>query len=222
MSSHQHGDLAGLKRPDEIDEVFGRANPNPERIGCPPHDVLVALVRKERPISDPAYDHLGECSPCYLEVRALKEAADLRRRRMLTWAAAAALILATGSGGWLFVNRESGTREPATLQAQLDLRPYAISRGEPQQGTLPPLEVQRGRVPLTLLLPTGSEPGPYTVEIRDSSSATVVSARGNAALRNQVTTLEVLIDFSAFSPGGYQLAVRREENDWQVFPLRLN
>jgi hypothetical protein len=32
MSSHQHGELAGLKHPDEIDEVFGRANPNPDRM----------------------------------------------------------------------------------------------------------------------------------------------------------------------------------------------
>ena len=103
MSSHQHNDLARLRRPDEIDEVFGRANPNPERIGCPSHDVLVALARRERPISDRAYDHLTECSPCYVEVRALKEAADFKRRRLLTWAAAAAVLAA--AFGWFMLNR---------------------------------------------------------------------------------------------------------------------
>src|SRR5919109_3472868 len=105
MSSHQHGELAGLKKPDEIDEVFGRANPNPDRIGCPSHDVLVALARRERPMGDPAYGHLAECSPCYLEMRALKEGADLRRRRVMLWAAAAALIVATGSVGWFLSTR---------------------------------------------------------------------------------------------------------------------
>ena len=82
MSSQRQDEPPRLKRPDEIDEVFGRGKPNPDRIGCPPHDVLVALARRERPIGDPAYDHLSECSPCYLEVRALKEAADLQRGRV--------------------------------------------------------------------------------------------------------------------------------------------
>ena len=103
MSSHLHNDLGRLRRPDEIDEVFGRANPNPERIGCPSHDVLVALARRERPISDRAYDHLTECSPCYVEVRALKEAADLKRRRCLMWAAAAVGLAA--ALGWFTLNR---------------------------------------------------------------------------------------------------------------------
>ena len=115
MSSQRQDEPPRLKRPDEIDEVFGRGNPNPDRIGCPPHDVLVALARRERPIGDPAYDHLSECSPCYLEVRALKEAADLQRRRVLTWAAAAAgLVLATGSAGWLLLNRGTSGEPIAT------------------------------------------------------------------------------------------------------------
>jgi hypothetical protein len=87
--------------------------------------VLIALARRERPIGDPAYDHLSECSPRYLEVRALKEAADLQRRRILTWAAAAVLVLATGSAGWVLLNRASGVVQPSTteVRTQLDLRP---------------------------------------------------------------------------------------------------
>jgi len=57
---------------DEIDFVFGYANPNPERIGCPSYEVLVALSRRERPIGDHAYGHLGECSDCYREMRSLR------------------------------------------------------------------------------------------------------------------------------------------------------
>jgi hypothetical protein len=221
MSSHQHGELARLKQPDEIDEVFGRAHPNPDRIGCPSHDVLIALARRERPMGDPAYGHLAECSPCYLELRALKEAADLKRRRMLVWAAAAALIVGTGFTAWFLTTREIGFVSGGTqLRVELDLRPYAISRGEPQRD-LPSLVLPRGRLRLTLLLPTGSEPGPYEVQVRDSSATTRASVRGNAELRNYVSTLDVAVGLAELPPGGYSLAVRRDGNEWQQFPVRL-
>jgi hypothetical protein len=73
--------LPQLRYPNEIDVVFGLANPtNPDRVGCPSRDALVALSRRERPIGDLAYDHLTRCSPCYLDVRTLQEA-DARERR---------------------------------------------------------------------------------------------------------------------------------------------
>jgi hypothetical protein len=76
--------LPQISYPNEIDVVFGLANPNPDRVGCPSRDALVALSRRERPIGDPAYDHLIRCSPCYLDVRELQEAdARERRRRVL-------------------------------------------------------------------------------------------------------------------------------------------
>lgn len=222
MSSQRQDEPPRLKRPDEIDEVFGRGNPNPDRIGCPPHDVLVALARRERPIGDPAYDHLSECSPCYLEVRALKEAADLQRRRVLTWAAAAAgLVLATGSAGWLLLNRgTSGEPISTEVRTQLDLRPYALMRGETPQSDRPPLVLPRARLLLALLLPTGSEPGSYEVEIRDASATVKALAHGDADLRNQVTTLDVVLDVRSLSGGTYQIAVRRRGEDWQLFPVQ--
>ena len=60
---------------NEIDIVLGGANPNPAREGCPPRFVIVELARRQRSISDPWYEHLSECSPCYREVRALQQAA---------------------------------------------------------------------------------------------------------------------------------------------------
>src|SRR3954453_23255294 len=112
MSRDRNNELPRLKRADEIDQVFGRANPNPDRVGCPPHDVLVALARRQRPIEDPAYDHLSKCSPCYVEVRALQATlAVARRTRVVAWAAAAALFLATAGIVW-FVAARTRTGPP--------------------------------------------------------------------------------------------------------------
>jgi hypothetical protein len=104
MSSEPHDNVPRLKWPDEIDEMFGRANPNPERLGCPTRDVLAALAKRQRPITDPAYDHLSKCSPCYLEVRALQQEHSLQRqRRLRVWSAAAVLALLTAALGWFLV-----------------------------------------------------------------------------------------------------------------------
>lgn len=70
--------LAALGLGEPLDEALRVANPNPTRQGCPSRDVLVALSRRERPIGDPAYEHLLDCSPCYSEVRDLQLARLLR------------------------------------------------------------------------------------------------------------------------------------------------
>ena len=64
---------SSFRSEDEFDELFGHGNPNPRRIGCPSRDVLEALARRERPIEDPAYEHVANCSPCYREFRALHQ-----------------------------------------------------------------------------------------------------------------------------------------------------
>lgn len=216
---------------NEMDLLFARAHPNPTREGCPPRVLLVSLSRRELPIGDPAYDHLSKCSPCYQELRALQQAdakagkAGISRKR-LAYAAAAVLMLAIG-GSWVARRQAGNTADTAQSasaveqDARLDLRPYAITRGEPQPGDRPPLVLPRARVLLTLLLPIGSEPGSYEVEIRDSSAVLQASARGDANLRNQITTLEVTVNLRSLSPDGYQLAIRRSGEDWQIFPTQV-
>ncbi len=218
MSSDRRDGPARLAHPTELDELFGRAYPNPERVGCPPRDVLVSLARRERPIGDPAYDHLKECSPCYLEGRAVQEADALqRRRRVLAGAAAAVVAVAAGAGAWWSMS--GGAVVDTEIRAQFDLRPYATIRGEALARS--PLDLPRGRLTLTLLLPTGSEPGPYEVEVRDAGGQPEASVRGNANLQNQVTTLAVTVPTGSLSPGEYQLAVRHLGNGWKEFPVQV-
>jgi hypothetical protein len=216
---------------NEMDLLLGRAHPNPTREGCPARDLLVSLSRRELPIGDPAYEHFSKCSPCYQELRALQQAdaAALKakaRRKRIAYAAAAVLVLVIG-GSWVVIRQAGNTADTGQSvsaveqNARLDLRPYAITRGEQQPGDRPPLVLPRGRVLLTLQLPTGSEPGSYEVEIRDVSGMSKASAGGDADLRNQITTLEVTVDLGSLSPRGYQLAIRRSGEDWQVFPTQV-
>lgn len=220
MSSERQRDrFPKLRWPDEIDEVFGRANPNPTREGCPPKEELIALSRRERPLSDPGYVHLTKCSPCYLETRALYEGRVLQRRWQFVRAAAAAVIVvAIAVAVWFFAGSRS---RPTELRAELDLRPYALMRGEPQETGRQPLSLPRARVALTMLLPVGSEAGMYEVQVLDSQLRSIASAPGTAEVKNYVTTLRTTVDLGSLSLGQYQLAIRRSGQEWQLFPAQV-
>ncbi len=79
----------------------------------------------------------------------------------------------------------------------------------------------RGRLNVTILLPVGYEPGEYEMQVLDAELRSAPSAKGTAAIRDFVTTLEASLDLSALSPGGYRLAVRRRGADWRLFPATL-
>jgi hypothetical protein len=226
----QRPDPLGFRIENEMDLLFGRAHPNPTREGCPPPELLKRLARRELPIDDPAYDHFAKCSPCYQELRALQQAdaatAATAKRRRTMLAAAAILVLAV-AGSW-FAFRQTddtlpaapSTTETATQVASLDLRPLAVTRSDEQKAA-PPLEMPRGRVNATILLPVGSPPGAYELRILDGDLRVRATAKGSAEIRNYITTLEAAIDASPLDAGEYQLTLRREGGEWQMFPLRV-
>jgi hypothetical protein len=226
----QRPDPSGFRIENEMDLLFGRAHPNPTRVGCPPPDLLKSLARRELPIDDPAYDHFAKCSPCYQELRALQQAdaataATVKRRR--TMLAAAAILALAVAGSWFVFRQTDDTRPsaPSTAQAtqvaSLDLRPLAVTRSDEQKAAAAPLEIPRGRVNATILLPVGSSPGAYELRILDGDLRVRASAKGSAEVRNYVTTLEAPIDLSTVEVGDYQLTLRREGGEWQMFPLRV-
>lgn len=232
----QTPDPSGFTAENEIDLVLGHANPNPARDGCPSREVLAALAQRERPVEDPAYDHLTKCSPCYREVRALQQAAASRRasaagsRRRLLAAAAAAVLVVGATVAWLVFSQPgdvrpggqvSGGTEVAALTVEVDLREYALMRGGEGQADLPPISLPRGRLNLTLLLPVGSEAGRYDLQLRDAVSTTVASAIGEAQIVDFVTTLRASLETGALAAGAYELAVRREDGDWRVFGVEV-
>ena len=58
-------------------------------------------------------------------------------------------------------------------------------------------------------------------EAADRDLRVQASARGSAEIRNYITTLQTLIDLKALAAGDYQLAVKHDDGDWQMYPLRL-
>jgi hypothetical protein len=236
MANRQSPDATGFKAENEIDLVLGNANPNPARAGCPSRDVLTALARRERPIDDPAYDHLIKCSPCYREVRALQQASASRssavRSRAWWAAAAAAAVVVVVATSWFFVSRAnrsslttevtSGQPSPPELIAQLDLRKYTVVRGDQKPQDLEPQSLPTARVNTTILLPVGSDAGMYEVQVLDSDLRSRLSTSGAAQVQDHVTTLQATLDLSSLAPGSYQLAVRRQDESWRMFPLRVS
>jgi hypothetical protein len=216
---------------NEMDLLLGRAHPNPAREGCPPRELLVSLSRRELPINDPAYDHLSKCSPCYQEVRALQQGdaaaqSAAERRKQLAYVAVAAILVLAIGGAWFALTRDRGTTGPspttdaAPQVASLDLRPLAVTRSEAQKNA-DALEVPRGHVNATILLPVGASPGEYEVRILDRDLRVRASATGAAEIRNYITTLVAAFDTSQLEAGEYQLTLRRTGGEWQMFPLRV-
>ncbi len=217
---------------DEIDEVLSRANPNPNRAGCPPRETLIALARRAQPINDPAYEHLVKCSPCYREFRALQEAGTsslpaAAARRSSDWMlGAAAVLLVALTGVWWLTRGERSAQDTAVaslanrtpVQAQLDLRKFAVLRSEQAAADATAVRLPATLVDVTLLLPVGAEPGSYDVKLLDGQLRSKGEATGTATIADFVTTLNVRLDLQPFAPGAYQLAVRRQGDNWRMFP----
>ena len=225
-----------FKAENEVDLLLGGANPNPTREGCPPRETLIALARRQVAIGDPLWEHLSNCSPCFREMRAIQQAegirpADERRTSRSWWPAAAAALLVVAAGLAWFVY---GGRQPVpapvpgqvVTQAEpvavtLDLRQHGVARSDAPAKELPRLVLPRAKVRLTLLLPTGSEPGGYQVYLSAQCHGTPASASSDASLRQFITTLSVSLDLTACNAGSASLGIRREADVEQRFDVTV-
>ena len=210
----------------EADELFRNANPNPERVGCPPREVLEELARHERTIDDPWFDHLAQCSPCYAEFQALRVEAEKRTFGRRMWIAAAAVALIAFCGWWLFrwtravePERQEARDDvpPQAVVATLDLRGYSPLRGEGPVPGQKALRIPRETSRLRVLLPVGAEPGRYDVELRAGDGRPLVNVPGDASIVDFVTTLEADVDLAAVAAGSYRLALRHKQESWREY-----
>src|SRR5687768_10324293 len=88
-----------------LDTIYSAAEPNPDRVGCPPREALRELAMRTRPLSDPLWDHVMECTPCRIDVREMgRGRAAARPRSSMRWVAfvaAAVIVLGACLGTWL-------------------------------------------------------------------------------------------------------------------------
>ena len=98
-----------LELPDNalFDTIYSAVEPNPERVGCPPRDSLRDLAMRTRPLSDPLWDHVMECSPCRIDVREMgrdRLVIPVRSRAVwVGWAAVVGLVTAIVFGAWMLM-----------------------------------------------------------------------------------------------------------------------
>ena len=210
--------------------------PNPDRKGCLTAQELGAMARHKMPLS-PAIsgrvEHIATCSPCLSQFLAAREKWKRQRYMTAILAVAAALVIVIASVTWVSsplpppppgappvveLDRPDARPQLATL----DLRPFDVSRGNPNRSASLPV-LPRANLQLTVLLPVGSEAGSYVLEVRDEKSATIIQGAGVAVIRNYVTRIETTIDLRSLNPGQFTWAVRRAgESGWRSYRLKVN
>jgi hypothetical protein len=205
---------------DALGRGLLRDFPNPERVGCPPREVLQGIASHRVPLAEAEkwLDHLTSCSPCYRDFSQLQNTQELRRKR--TWLAiAAAILLCAAVGGWTLIRWHNGTQTVQT--ATLDLRDWSVARGAEPNPNLPPIELNRRASSLTILLPVGSAAGAYEIRIVTRSGNPVLEENGTAEFENGITRLHVAARLQSLSPASYVLQIRRAGLEWNSYPLDL-
>lgn len=217
--------VESLSDDDALALMYERGNPNPSRTGCPEREVLEALARRQRPVDDPLYDHLTQCSPCFNDVRTIQRSQPTRTTRPALsrasrWAAAAVVVVGIGLA-LIGPGRNWIRPSPSPASVVLDLTTYSVSRSTGGATPLPPLTLQRGPVELTVLLPNGYEPGMYEVRYEASDGTLLAEATGAALLRDFVTRATLRLDLGSAPAGRGRLSVRPSTGDWIYVPAEL-
>lgn len=190
--------------------------PNPSRVGCPGYETLEGIASHKVSLSEAEkwLDHLGSCSPCFLEFTAIRT--KLRKHRRLRWGGGLA-ILAVVLGLWLSFRSHRAVNETAVL----DLRAYSVQRGEQNASGQTPLPLGRGTKYLVIDLPVGSKEGSYDLAFLNETGSELLYTSGLAQLQNHVVVLRVEVNVAGVPPGSYFLALRQPGLEWTRFPVRL-
>jgi hypothetical protein len=221
LSSESQSNAADKRLLDILRQGLAAEFPNPERIGCPGNALLKGIAQGSVSLTEaePWLDHLGSCSPCFQEFKEFRRQSAIQRRRVLTWVAAAAvLLLAVGGLLW-----ERGRHSVETTDtAVLDLRERSVARGQSQSETgQVPLEIPRSAKHLVLDLPIGSKEGPYDVGLLTDTGDQILRMTGVAELHDHITDLRVDVNLGNVRPGTYSLGVRQPGLDWTRYPIRV-
>lgn len=220
----------GREQPEPLQRLFLTAHPNPQRIGCPGADVLRAIARQRRPGDHPAEAHLGQCSPCFKEYLDFRKKWEQRRKRTLALAMtlAAVVLLMLAGFWWNHFRRLSIEIAPNTVSRIPGLAPGVLNfQGSASRGTgqLAPKDqiLSRSTRQLSIILPMGSDPGLYEIQIRQplGLEKSVATFSGVATVDAEgITALRTNVDFSSIPNGAYIVAWQHQGTEsWDVGPF---
>lgn len=201
--------------------------PNPDRVGCPGPEFLKRVAERKMDLREAEQWllHLGSCSPCFIEYTAFQKQATRRKTLELVLASAALLIVASVAG-WVWKAHwfhGIGGKAPTVASYQkvtVDLRNRLVLRGEQSpSANSGPIQLPRGRLELTMLLPKGRGPDNYEVRVSTELEKPLVATSGMAVNQNGVTMLSVKLDLSKLNPGTYLLEMEQPGNERRSYPL---
>jgi hypothetical protein len=221
-------------------------------MGCPGTEILQRLARHQISISEihPWIDHLGSCSECFADFNRLRvPSRAARRQRIVLYAAAACLVLA--SAGLLWRQLSKGRQEISTpaagaaatnpavvttdrngrqdvADAGADRKPFEVAlnltrsttRGEKNTDDSQTIRVPARLLKCRMTLPLGSSEGLYYVRVqRTLRSEVLKTAQGHAAINDGDVRLDVELDLSNMGAGGYLLSYRHAGESWHRVPI---
>jgi len=210
------------------------------------------MAAQEFPDEHPFWNqHVSECSPCYREFLDLqREIADResRNRRNTRLAIAAGIVLIIGAAS-IYLSRRARDRTstPPTTAKGILVQPNQSPTGGPQSPVLSAVlnlesesitrspggsprvagdiqRIPRGRLALSIYLPTGSEAGQYDVQVlRTVSDQTpLATSSGTATIESGLTILRIAPDLSTLAAGTYILSIRRDTWAWRYYKFVLS
>lgn len=210
-----------------IEYILLNGFPNPERKGCPPHEVIEALANRQLDRDHPAWHHVWGCSPCYKDFKILRDArlariegAQRRQRTRRRFIAAAVGSAVAAVGGYLLVSEIGIKPSRGFAVVSIDLTNAGTARGTSENAEIPVATLPRKLDEIHLTLPAFSSIGRYVVAVLQSQSEITALALSSAETRgtqNNVTVV-VTLDLAEVRPGKYFLGTRFIKGGQQSAP----
>jgi hypothetical protein len=201
---------------------------SPQRIGCPALETLKLLAQRSPSVveSPDLIDHIATCSPCFIEYSGYRTTHKRRRAILFSLASSVLLVLC-----FLFVrarilptgqtpaSQDEAARGAEPLERVLDLRLSGIPRGEaPEAKDRQIPRLPRGKLALSIYLPTGSEDGIYDIALANAAGQSLVTGSGEAMLQNYIEVLPLSLDLTRFPAGRYELRIRHSRAEqWNSY-----
>jgi len=211
-----------------VSDAVERSYPNPDRLDCPGSEAIQAVVvrRFSDPNFDDTVDHIAMCAPCLEEYNSRRRAYSAQRHSR--WAAAFAALVILGLL-WAYLHREHrpnnevAKKRPSPLMAAtLDYSDWTTERSaSPPPSKRETPRLARARLALTVVLPIGTEDGPYDVQIRSASGEVVARGSGTAAWDGAAEKLNIGLDLTPIPAGTYTIAIRPADASERTYPVLL-